>query len=61
MSPRLSGGVRVAASRKSYDTQNKAAPPSAYEAPGWLPGGIYREDSLGILTGFTPSLKLPGE
>ena len=38
MFSRLSAGVRVAASRKSYDTQRKAAPFIAYEAPGWLPG-----------------------
>src|SRR5215475_14125453 len=39
MSPRLSASVRMSASRESYDTQKKAAPSIAYEAPGWLPGG----------------------
>src|SRR5215831_15331566 len=39
MSPRLSASVRRSASRESYDTQRKAAPSIAYEAPRWLRGG----------------------
>ena len=39
MFSRLSAGVRLAASRESYDTQRKATPFVAYEAPRWLPGG----------------------
>src|SRR5439155_22478940 len=39
MSARSFVTVRPSSSRDSYDARGSAAPFSAYEAPGWLPGG----------------------